>query len=41
MSEHSELGNAKIMVISAALIRASCVCVTKQSFTVRACADLS
>lgn len=41
MSEHSELGNAKIMVISAALIPASCVCVTKQSFTVRACADLS
>lgn len=41
MSEHSELGHAKITVISAALIDACDVCVTKQSFTVRACAGLS
>ena len=41
MSEHSELGHAKITVISAALIHACLVCVIKQSFTVRACAGLS
>lgn len=41
MSEHSDLGHAKIMVISAALIHVCCVCVTKQSFSVRACAGLT
>lgn len=41
MSEHSELGHAKIVVISAALIHTCCVCVTKHSFTVGVWADLA
>lgn len=41
MSEHSDLGRAKSMVISAALIHACRVYMTKQSFTVRACAGLA
>lgn len=34
MSEHTLFGNAKIMVISAILIHASQVCMTKESFIV-------